>query len=63
MKNSEKLAVIERELRRRYKEYPKLVDAQRMSEKKSKHEIEALEDVAADYRALVEGEDKDAAAR
>lgn len=52
----EKLKCIERELKYRYRVYPRLVDNGKMSERLMKRELEVMEEIAADLRAAAESE-------
>lgn len=53
---TEKLACVERELRWRYKVYPRRVEQGNMTDKQAAREISIMESIAADLRALSERE-------
>jgi len=53
---TEKLKCIERELRMRYRVYERRVDAGQMTRASADREIHLMEEIAADYRARVEGQ-------
>jgi len=53
---ADKLHCCERELRLRYRVYPRLIDKQKMTQRLADREIELMEQIAADYRAMAEKE-------
>jgi hypothetical protein len=50
---ADKLKCVEKELSRRYREYPRKVDANKMSQQQAERELALFEEIAADYTALV----------
>lgn len=56
IRNADKLACAERELKMRNSVYERWVDAGKMSAGKAAHEIACMEAIVADYRALAEKE-------
>lgn len=59
--NKEKLRCAERELGYRKRVYPRLIANDKMSPVHAKFEIEVMEAIAEDYRALVEAEEPELA--
>jgi hypothetical protein len=53
---ADKLKCAERELKQRYRVYARLVDKEKMTQQQADREIELMEEIAADYRALAEKE-------
>ena len=51
---AEKLKCAERELKQRYRVYARLVAQNKITQRQADHEIALMEDIAADYRALIE---------
>ena len=56
--NREKLRCIERELKYRNHVYPRHVGAGKMTQLQADREIFVMEDIAADYTALIRAEDQ-----
>jgi hypothetical protein len=50
---ADKLKCVERELKRRYEAYPRLVDSGKRTQQWANRELELLEEIAADYTAMV----------
>jgi hypothetical protein len=53
---TEKLRCVERELKRRYLLYERMIDEAVMTRATAEREIALMEEIAADYRALDEGQ-------
>ena len=50
---ADKLKCVERELKMRYRVYPRLVDNGKRTQQWADREIELMEEIAADYTAMV----------
>ena len=50
---ADKLKCVERELKMRYRVYARWVDKGKMTQKQADREIELMEEIAADYTAMV----------
>ena len=50
----QKLRAVERELKMRYRVYPRFIAEGKMTQQQADREVSIFEDIAADYRAQVE---------